>query len=474
MRLALLLSLFAGGCIYEWNDQQPAFTLGGAPLPASSFDKINAAPAGRFALMSGPDGASWAAFCEFWSLGESAGNVRNCKRLRLVRVDGAADDELIDADGFSLHGEELFVMRDDTKAMPMTRTVTMHRPGDPAALDVAFTMPAGRALLYANDDGAADVFVYWVLDKDTTRYGIFRRDRAYQRNLALPDGIDVSQPEAQRHFDFLLTREGDTLVARTPDGQMTAYDTRDAGAVALGMRPETFFIDNQHRAVLTVGDDGLRAVPLTGGPDVVLSSLDVDATTLWLDGDRIFFAAAGGLWRAPLIGGGSAPAVEVQPGAARLLALGPRGELVYSRDPVSRYAGGAGDGWLGDRRFMERGRLLRWSGDGTRLRFLEHAATLGTYGDLTSVAVADGMARVLGINVHNYDELPDGRVLAIENAVYAGTWNRLVVIDEATGEKRWVAAAAADFSRVPDGPQVLIDAVSGASGVDILRLPSVP
>jgi hypothetical protein len=73
--------------------------------------------------------------------------------------------------------------------------------------------------------------------------------------------------------------------------------------------------------------------------------------------------------------------------------------------------------------------------------------------------------------VHAYDELPDGRVLAIENHVYAGTWNRLVVIDEAAGQKRWVMPGTAEFFLVPGGRELIADVVDGL-GYDIFRLPA--
>jgi hypothetical protein len=162
----------------------------------------------------------------------------------------------------------------------------------------------------------------------------------------------------------------------------------------------------------------------------------------------------------------------VQPGAARLLTQGPNGEITFSKDPRNRYAGNAGDGWVGDWRFMERGRFARWSGDGARIHFLEHAATVGTYGDLTSVSVPGGAPRTLAINAHEYDELPDHRILAVENAVYAGAWNRLVVIDEAADTKHWVVPSAVDFFLVNNGSELVADVVSGASGFDVVRVPA--
>jgi hypothetical protein len=251
---------------------------------------------------------------------------------------------------------------------------------------------------------------------------------------------------------------------------MSAYSTLDGSVVSLGMRPSTFVIDDARVAVLTIGDDGLRSVPLDGSAERVLSPATFDPATLKLDGNDAFFATGGALWQVPL--DGSAGAALVQSDAARLLVRGPHGELVYSRDPPERYVAGTGDGWLGDWNFMQRGRVLHWSSDGTRIRFLEHAATVGTYGDLTSVVAPGGAPFTLGINVHAFAEVADGRVIAVENAVYAGTWNRLVVIDEAARTKHWVVPSAADFVLTPDAQQIVVDVVSGASGYDILRVPA--
>src|SRR5207245_9125260 len=95
---------------------------------------------------------------------------------------------------------------------------------------------------------------------------------------------------------------------------------------------------------------------------------------------------------------------------------------------------------------------------------------VGGYGCLTSVLAPGGAPTLLGMNVHSFNELPDGRVLAIENAVYAGTWNRLVVIDEAAATKRWVVPQAADFLLVPGSQEIVADIVTGASGYDIVRV----
>ena len=129
---------------------------------------------------------------------------------------------------------------------------------------------------------------------------------------------------------------------------------------------------------------------------------------------------------------------------------------------------------------MERGRRLRPSLDGGRLRFLERAATIGVFGELLSVALptepgaAGGDALSLGLNVHAFAEIPDGRVLSIENRVYQGTWNRLVIVDEAAREKRWLIPGATEFFVLPDASAAVADVVTGASGYDIVRAPIPP
>jgi hypothetical protein len=479
MRAAMLtMALFCSGCVFEWNSEQPSIPLEGTAPSLQSFEKLNAMPALKATLMTGPDGASWTAFCEFRAAGPSDGGVsfggRSCRRMHLVRLaSDAAGDEILEADSFSAHGHELYITTDDATAM--TRTIALHQPGTPSSSDVAFVMPlptGGRALLYVNDDKAAsqDVFVYFVEAKTTTRYDVFRRDGRHHLSLPLPAGVDPTALDEQTAFDFLLSIDGSVLVVHTPDGQLASYSTLDGSVVALGVRPDFFLIDEAHRAALTVGDDGFRSVPLDGSAERVLATTTFDPATLLVDGGDAFYQADGVIYEVPL--DGSAPPALVQSNAARPLAIGPAGQLVYSRDPPDRYVAGAGDGWLADSSFMQRGRVLRWSVDGSRIRFLEHAATLGTYGDLTSVSVPGGKPVTLGINVHAFDELADGRVIAVEDAVYTGVWNRLVLIDEAAQVKSWLVPSVADFMLTPDRRQIVVDVVSGASGYDILRVPA--
>ena len=219
---------------------------------------------------------------------------------------------------------------------------------------------------------------------------------------------------------------------------------------------------------MTVGADGFRSVPLSGKPERILAQAVFDPASLTVEDKLAYFPSGGALWRVPL--DGSAPPALVQDHAERLWVSGPRGEIVYSRDPGDRYIGGAGDGWLGASNFMQRGQLLTFTADGARLHFLEHAATVDTVGDLTSVTLPDGAPAKLGLNVYHFDELEDGRVLVLENRVYEGAWNRVVIVDEAAKTKHWVTPATAQFLRVPKRNEVIADVISGASGYDIVRV----
>ena len=453
-------------CTLEWNNQAPVLALTGPEPSLDSLGHINTLPAQNPFLMTGPDGAPWAAFCEYRSTSPLAMRG-SCARTHLVRLDGKPGDEVIEADGFSTHPDMLYeTVANPTDATQMT--LTMHRPGDRS--DASFTLPSGRALQYANDDGASDVFVYWLRLATTTSFDIYRFDQKHHRTLPIPAGVDPANPDRTMGFDFLLTKDGSRFVMVTPDGVMTAYSTLDETSVALGMRPSVFTIDNTRHAALTVGADGLVSVPLDGSPARVLTTAVIDPRTVALWGSDAWYATSDGVWRVPL--DGSAPATLITPGAARFLTLAADGTPVTSTEPRVTFVNGAGDGWWHGQQFMQRGLLPSFTLDGKRLHFLEHAATLGAYGDLFSVNVnALDTPRTLAQNARTFAELPDGRVLAIENRVYQGSWNRLVVIDEDADTKRWVVPSATNFLITPDLTTIVATVVTGGSGFDIVRLP---
>lgn len=465
----LLLTALLSACTFEWNGDDPGLPLTGTPPSLGSFTKLNTTPVGRAALTFGVDDAPFAAFCEFWSMG-SGNNGRNCKRMHLVRLGAPGDppvDEIFSADSFGVHQRMLYIVKEDPDAKQ--RTVTLHRPGSASASDVDFVLPGGNASFVINDGGGADVFVYWVQSEDTNEWSIHRYDGAYARHLTIPATIT---PTGQHNdgLNLALDAAGDTLVVREPDGRTTAHSTLDETSTSLGSRPPDFFFDEDRHAIVSIGMDGLHSVPLDGSGETLLTSLAVEPTSLARVDDQLYYYAVLGLWQVPL--DGSTAAHLVKSGALRARAVSPDGQVAYSYDALNTYTGGSGDGWIGDWKFMERGRAVRFSADGARLHFLEHSATLGTVGDLTLARDAKVANQTLAINVHAYDELPDGRLVAIENAIQTGTWNRMVLIDEQVGERRWLIPSAAEFFMLPNKQEMIVDTVSGASGYDILRVPA--
>src|SRR5262249_42195968 len=143
-------------------------------------------------------------------------------------------------------------------------------------------------------------------------------------------------------------------------------------------------------------------------------------------------------------------------GTNRLIAISVLADtILYSTDPPDRYVHGAGDGWLGDWKFMERGLGVNFSRDRTLLTWLEHAAQGSATGDLTQVklsppGVPGGTPQTLAKNTRQYTFLGDGRILCDENRANNGTWNRIVLIDWERGHKQYVAVGANHFSIVPE------------------------
>jgi hypothetical protein len=173
---------------------------------------------------------------------------------------------------------------------------------------------------------------------------------------------------------------------------------------------------------------------------------------------------------------GSGTPRRVLESGLRVLAFGPNDEILYSRDPDDRYVLHVGDGWLGDWRFMERGRDAYLFESG-RVRWLEHAARANGSGDLVSSVVSGtvgGAPLHLARNTRQYQELEDGRVLCDANHAFRGTQNRAVVVDEQARVAHWVAAAASDFVRIPGTQDILVDVVTGPSTYDIVRVPIPP
>jgi hypothetical protein len=471
-------AILIAGCSYEWDDSAPAIRLTGEPAPLSSLQRISRTQAGTATLLQDLEGNPWAGFCEGWDQG-TFGLRAGCTAYRVVPLRGGARESLVE-------GRTILVRRTGVyfrEVIGSTGYFGFQRLGGVAQI---LAVGDDDALLRINDGGDDDSFLFWRLSPSTTRWALGRVDMSgrpsFTRTLPVPPGVDPANPA--KTMQFVFTSDGRTLVARAPDGSTTAV-SRDNSALDrdLGKQPNLLFVDSRGGTVIVGDEHGVRAVPLSGvHARWTLVAGDYDPSSLTLAHNALFYQQSGSLYMVPL--DGSAPPRQLRADAARLLSLPPRfpddARFVYSRDPASRYVNGAGDAWLGDARVMERGRLLRFSADATRLFFLEHAAQAATVGQLETVALPppghDGAGDpvVLGANVHQYSELPDGRVLAVENHALAGEWNRLVAIDPATQSARRVLDATHEYQLLPDGSEAIADVISGASGYDIYRVPIPP
>ncbi len=236
------------------------------------------------------------------------------------------------------------------------------------------------------------------------------------------------------------TKRGELFV--DVDGMLLLYNVDTKRSTFLGVRvsPEgaVIGIDAEHEAVLTCDWDGVRRIPLRA-PFALDSrnvqvldrdpcqAVDWDGTAqpsvLYYVGDQLRQVATNGK---------SAPAVVTNYLGQQMFALCNDGALAYSLDPPERYGRGVGDGYIGGRRFMERGRDVRFSPDCRHVYFKENAATLRRLGQLRSFDRQNpGPDAILPLaeNVGFTAVLADGRILLQDNLATIGDHNRITLID---------------------------------------------
>jgi hypothetical protein len=311
-----------------------------------------------------------------------------------------------------------------------------------------------------------------VLEQDTTDFLQQRRDRSFSRMVPLPEGLPATDPFSKGELFF--SRDGKWLYVQDGNNVVSRHSTIDLTDVTIGPLPKLLALDEARQLLVACGMNGLSLVPVDGseGMQVIDDEPCNEGGLLWLYGSTTVYQGLDGtVKRVP--SDGSGPPVVVLPGDKRFLGFGPSDVVLFSTDPIDRYVAGAGDAWLNDWRFMQRGRNIQFSHDATKVRWLEFAAQPSAVGDLLSAPIGGPPVR-LGRNVRRYDEVGDGRVLASANRAFRGTQNRVVVVDEQAGAAYWVADAAADYVRIPGSTDVLVDVISGPSGFDIVRVPVPP
>ncbi len=500
---ALVLALLpaAAGCSIKLDSSPPDLPLLGSAPNMADFPRLNHAGVAGSSFVLGNDNAYWLALAETPVDPQWASDVcplgKPC--LRALRMNEPAVEQDFAAclkssspcpsqygDGWMVTWRVFYLLTDvDPNGVGPTE-LTLQGAGQ--ATGDTFTFPPGPPAMLSG--GADDVFVYWPRAAGQKTWFITHRRSRAQRQIAIPSTVDPQNPGG---YIVGFNGDGTMIFTRDPKGRTQGWSTvYDNGAcdVDVGIRPQSPSIVSAvcdgtkvTGELRTFGDDGIRQVSLEGQPDIVLEPEPVtggfvayeqkpglmDPTLHWWG---YYFTKAGDLRSLPL-DGTAQPESAGLPQAKRMFGFAPDGTIVYGTVPSNQYLGGASDAWIGPWRFMERGRALQFSGDALRVRWLEHTAQTSYTGDLLS-APLDGDPLRLARNVYEYDELSDGRVLALANRQFEGTQDRIVVIDELKQEARWVAAAAADYTGIPGSNDLLVDVVTGATAHDLVRVPIPP
>lgn len=497
--LALLsASLGGGGCSLTYDSSTPDLPLLGSAPNMAAFTRLNHAPAGASYFVYGRDGNYWLAIQETetdptWAT-ENCPVGRPC--LRVIRMTGQPAETTYSAclqsaygcppgygSGWAIAWRAFYLLTDVDPAGKLPTELTILAAGDRSGEKYSF--PPGPPLILSA--GADNVFVYWPRSADTKSYfAVHRGAKPTTRMMPVPDGVDPAKPDGA-----IIAFNGDAsiLFTRNPKGKVHAWSTIQTDGhcdLDVGMRPAYTQVlsascdaGGVHGSLRTMGDDGIRQSTFDGKPDLVLEPDEVtpgfvdyeqrpgaDMTLTWYG---YYYTKLGQLRRVAL-DGSAPPETILVDGLARLYGIFPDGRLIYTKDPGNRYIYGVGDGWLGDWQFMQRGRDAMVSGDALRMRWIEHSAQTSATGDLLSAPIG-GPALRLARNVSQYDELGDGRVLALANRAFPGVQNRIVVVDELTQKSAWVAVASNGYSHIYGSTDLLVDVVTGATGHDLVRVP---
>lgn len=496
MRRLLFLVVVATSCSYTFDTTEPSLPYLGQPLDAATLPKLNDKPVSGEAFAKGADGRVWLIMQHSndmqWEMKPMSGapdydTIDPNQQLQLVSwralyitkrggasgvVDGGVPPDLA-------VGPDMAQPRspDMGAAPPPDVTLVVRSVGEHPGRE--FTVPDGPALIYSL--GADDVFAYIVTDPSLPGYILQRRDGSFRRVVPWPAGIDPANPFKNGLF-FGDTGAGDVFYDRDGEGRIVGHHTRDNVDIDLGIRPR-FLAWLDAKTLVTCGNDGVRVVPVDGvTPERILDEEICKPSLLWINGGYVYYVVDTTI-RKTRVDGSAAPTAMYDLGTNRLISISVIGDsVIYSTDPADRYARGAGDGWLGNWRFMERGLGVNFTRDRRTLTWLEHAAQGSAVGDLT-IAQLDGPAvpgatpRTLTKNTRQYNLLADGRIICDENRANGGTWNRIVLVDWERGHKQYVVTGANHFSLIPERPtddEYIVDVISGATGHDIARVTIPP
>ncbi len=445
-RLIGLATLLLTGCSYTFSREGDDFVLIGKPVDFSDAPRARQSPSQNHHLMFGRDASPWVVLSD-----QDLTGLTDVQEVQLappfdVQSEGGTFLAFTPKTYYGL------VEHTDTPS-----SLIIHLGGGSRnRLDV----DPGPGRLTLSPKGNA---FFWVPNTPgtTQRFGSID----ITKNTIVSRGLPPNDPPwISVEFD----PDGEELVVFGSDGLMRGFSTHGDTSVLLGAwRPAdplalSFAPRVIEKALVSCTPAGIE---LHGFDGTLIRLLVVEHCRA----DRPFAAGEGFVYyvsderlRSISVDGKHAPR-DLGPYIAerRLLAAG--GGNVATAE-LAQGQSSAGPAWVGEQKIMERGRELRFSRDGQKVRFLEHAATLEGVGDLYSVSVDGGERVLLARNVHRYAELPDGRVLAATNQAFIGPHNRVVVIDEEARTATYVAGAARDFEAFPDGERALVGLVPEKAG----------
>lgn len=495
------LAIVVAGCSYTFDSEAPLLPLIGTPPDTRALPHLNTKPVDGEAFARGADGRVWLVMHQSdnsWRMIPMSGDTSTVetitsdqaddvfvayhalyitKQTLPENLDGGIPDGGVTDDG----GIAVFPVPPTDMGMPQppvqltVRSIAEH-PGK------TFLVPSGPAVLFsgANDN----VFVYMVTDQRLPGYLIQQRDDSFHRIVPWPKGVAGAVPFKNGAFFFDNT--GKWFLDRDADGRIVAHSTTDNSDVDIGIRPRFLgWVDE--RTLITCGPDGLRTVRIDGKtPERILDADICKPQLLWLNRDsrsRHLYAYydVGTTVRKKDLDSDAAPQSVFDFGTSRVMVITSFGDTVlYSTDPADRYVHGAGDGWLGNWKFMDRGTGVSMSNDRLHIHWLEHSAQGTGAGQLMSVTLPapgqpGGTPVTLTRNTRQFSVLDDGRIICDENHAYAGTENRIVVVDETRKHKQYVATGATHYSSIPDAPgEFIVDVITGASDHHVVRVKVPP
>lgn len=477
-RRALLALLLASGCAYTFDEAGTDVRLVGEPIPPTAYPQLNAGlgPARTALLIQGAEATPdrddfWLAMAqaqpEIWPPPDKWPDT-----FRLVRL----SDETIEtwsADQILPGGSMLYMLTRPSQGKGPVQ-LRLRRPGVPDPIG-DFTLPPGDGVLLAAPNDSALAYIPGKSEPGTLL--LRRSNGSFARDLPLPAGVDPKQPFDKGRFYF--EPRGEFFFTQDADDQLVAHSTTSMVDRPLGAFDRDVIVDSRARALYYCGKRGLRRLTLDGSPPQLLDGLPCNPSILRVSSGSILYLREDGLRE---ISAAGVARLLVPAPVGQLLAVGPSPSLVYSSDPPITYGAGIGDGWIGDWRFMNRGRRPTYSIDAgdpasaerARIRWQENAARSDNSGELMSARLAarDGeRPLLLAKNVRQWLETRPGRLYTISNAAGRGVYNRMIVIDEDQREARWVIDSARDFLRVPGQNVIIALTVHGQVGFDVYRVP---